>query len=70
MKRMVFFICLGISLGAFAQPTPPPTHGNNTTVGHKPKTEGDVPIATSTTLLLGLGVAYFIKKRCNSKGYK
>lgn len=53
-KVLLSLALLLVSIASYSQPTPPPSHGSNTTQS-PPQS---APIGTSTVLLIALGATY------------
>ena len=53
-KVLLSLALLLVSIASYSQPTPPPSHGSNTTQS----TPQSAPIGTSTVLLIALGATY------------
>lgn len=54
IKVLLSFALLLFSFVSYPQPTPPPSHGSNTTKSNPQS----APIGTSTILLISLGAVY------------
>lgn len=54
IKALLSIPLLLVSIISYSQPTPPPSHGNNTTKSNPQS----APIGTSTVLLIALGASY------------
>jgi len=54
IKILLSFVLLLLPILSFSQPTPPPSHGSDTTTS-PPQS---APIGTSTILLISLGAIY------------
>lgn len=54
IKTLLFIICFLFAFNLYSQPTPPTSHGNNTTS----PSSGSAPIGTATALVLSLAAIY------------
>ncbi len=54
IKFLLFAVCFLLAVNLHSQPTPPNSHGNNTTTSPS----GSAPIGTSTALTLSLAAIY------------